>query len=859
MLVKALREIGIEKLNELQKVAIPKVAKGLNVLITAPTGSGKTECAVIPILNKMLKMDCKGITFLYITPLRALNRDMVRRLRILADKLGFTIAVRHSDTPNAERRLQSLKPPQILIKTPETFQILFLGRRLRESLRNVRFVVIDEIHELADSKRGVQLAIALERLKELAKFQVIGLSATLSNAKEIAEFFGMKDVVEWNGGKVYKFRVVKGDENLIANIIKNHRSALIFTNTRQTAETLGLKLKKILNIEVHHSSLSRDVRIEAEKMFAEGKLKGLVCTSSMELGIDVGHVDVVVQYNSPREVKRLIQRVGRSGHRLEEVSKGYIVANEFDEILESWAIVERAKKGLIEKIEPFSKPLDVLANQIVAMLMEGYDLDRIYETIVRVKFYDDLSEDEFKEVCDFLEKNGLIRNGKVTRRGRRYFYSNISMIPDEKKIKVVDTATHKVIGYLDESFVSLLDYNVFAMKGELWRIVAIDDVVRVERVEAEGVVPSWLGEEIPVPFEVAQDVGRIRRWICNLLNALNRDEIVETLMQEFNTDESSCNVVLDVIERCLKEGYRIACDDVVTVEGKGNIVINACFGHKVNETLAKLISLFLPKPFEISVEPYRIRIKGSVDAHYVRDVLMKIDVDKIAELVEIALIDSKVMHYKFVEVAKRFGCLDDVSRVNVRKLIERMRETPVYKEALKEVIHDRLDLEKTAFVLRKIQNGEIEVLVYEEQSPISKLNELKVGDVVGDREKAILNAFKERIENEYCYLICLNCGCKVRMKVKQVDDLKCIRCGSSLLACVNARRDLNELSKEELYRNANLVMSYGKRAIYALNTFGIGVNTAVKILSKFFKNDDDFLKELIEAEKRFVRTRLFWS
>ncbi|WP_457549032.1 DEAD/DEAH box helicase [Archaeoglobus sp.] len=859
MLIEALREVGIEKLNELQKVAIPKVAKGTNVLITAPTGSGKTECAVIPILNRMLKMNRKGITFLYITPLRALNRDMVRRLKVLADKLGFTIAVRHSDTPNAERRLQSLKPPQILITTPETFQILFLGKRLRESLRNVRFVVIDEIHELADSKRGVQLSIALERLKELSNFQVIGLSATLSNAKEIAEFFGMGDVVEWNGKKVYEFRVVRGDESLIADIVKKHRSALIFTNTRQTAETLGLKLRKKIEIEVHHGSLSKEVRVEAEKMFADGKLNALVCTSSMELGIDVGHVDVVIQFNSPREVKRLIQRVGRSGHRLEEISRGYIVANEFDETLESWAIVRRAKKGLIEKIRPFSKPLDVLSNQILAMLMEGYDLDRIYEIIARVKFYDSLSEDEFKEVCDFLEKNGLIKKGKVTKRGRKYFYSNISMIPDEKKIKVVDTATHRVIGYLDESFVSLLDHNVFAMKGELWRIVAIDYVVRVERVEAEGIVPSWLGEEIPVPFEVAQDVGRIRKKIHRLLNELNKDEIVKTLIQEYNTDESSCNVVLDVIERCLKEGYGIATDDVITIEGKGSVVINACFGHKVNETLAKLISLFLPKPFEISVEPYRIRIKSNVDSGYVKDILMKIDVDRISELVEIALIDSKVMHYKFVEVAKRFGCLDDVSRVNVRKLIERMKGTPVYKEALREVIHGKLDLERTAYVLRKIQSGEIEVLVYEDQSPISKLNELKVGDVVGDREKAILKAFKERLENEFCYLICLNCGCKVRMKVKQIDDLKCIRCGSALLACVNARRNLNELSKEELYRNANLVMNYGKRAVYALNTFGIGVNTAVKILSKFFKNDNDFLKELIEAEKRFVRTRLFWS
>ncbi len=857
MLVEALREIGIERLNDLQKFAIPRVAKGLNVLITAPTGSGKTECAVIPILNKMLRMECKGITFLYITPLRALNRDMIRRLRKLANKLGFSIAVRHSDTPNAERRMQSLKPPQILITTPETFQILFLGRRLRESLRNIKFVVIDEIHELADSKRGVQLVIALERLKELADFQIIGLSATLSNAKEVARYFGIEDVIEWKGGKVYEFRVVLGDEGKISKIVKSHRSALIFTNTRQMAEALGLKLKETLNAEVHHSSLSRDVRVEAERKFVSGELNALVCTSSMELGIDIGHVDVVVQFNSPREVRRLIQRVGRAGHRLEEVSKGYIVVNDFDEILESWAIIKRAEDGKIEPVELYKMCLDVLANQVIAMLLEGYKPNEIYEIVKRVEPYRDLSYDEFQFVLEFLERNSLIKNGKVTKAGRRHFYENISMIPDEKKLKVVDITTNRVIGYLDESFLSYFEYGVFAMKGELWKIVAIDEVVRVEPIRAEGVIPSWFGEEIPVPFEVAQDVGKLRKWICNLLMVFNEKEIIDILKEEFRSDEEVCKVVVETLKKC--KGFRVSTDDVVTIEGKGNVVLNACFGHRVNETLAKVISLFLPKPFEISVEPYRIRIRADVDSRYIKDILMKVDVDNLKELIEVALLDSKIMHYKFVEVAKRFGCIDDVSRVNVKNLIVRLKGTPAYIEALNEVFHDKLDLDRACNVLRKIQCGEIEVVVYDDLSPISKLNEIKFGEVVGDREKAILDAFKERIENEECYMVCLNCGCKVKMKVKMIDRLDCIRCGSKLVACVNAKRDINKIEKKELYRIANLVMCYGKRAIYALNTFGVGVNTAVRILSRFFRSEEEFLKELIEAEKRFIRTRIFWN
>ncbi len=833
MLLEALREIGIERLNELQREAIPIVAKGRNVLITAPTGSGKTECAVIPILNRMLRMDCRGITFLYITPLRALNRDMVRRLRKLARKLGFTVAVRHGDTTPVERRSQSLNPPHVLITTPETLQILFLGKRLRNALKNVRFVVLDEVHELAGSKRGVQLAIALERLRRLTNFQLIGLSATLSEPRKVAELFGVDEVVEWRGKKIYEFRVVEGDVEDIAKVLKD-RNALIFTNTRQTAEYLGLKLKEFADVEVHHSSLSREVRVEAEKKFAEGKLRGLVCTSSMELGIDIGNVDVVIQYNSPREVRRLLQRVGRSGHRLDEVSKGYVFVKDFDDILESLAIVRRAENWLLEEVKPYDKPLDVLANQIVAMLLEGYKIDEIYDTVKRVKFYENLSREEFDEVCEFLRRCGLMKR----RKGRRYFYSNVSMIPDEKKVKVVDV-TGRVIGYLDESFLTT-DLNVFAMKGEIWKVVAIDDVVRVERVNVEGVIPSWMGEEIPVPFEVAQDVGKIRKWLYNMLS---REEIFEF------------GKVIDVLRECREKGFRIATDDVITVEGKGEVVVNACFGHKVNETLAKLISLFLPKPFEISVEPYRIRIRGNVDSRYVREVLLKInDVEK---LIEISVADSKVMQYKFFEVAKRFGCVEDVSRINVKNLLKRMKDTPVYKEALKEVIHDRLDLERAKLVLEKIRGGEIEVLCYDELSPISKLGEVR-GEVLSDRDSAVLNAFKERIERELCYMVCLNCGCRIRVRVKEVEDFRCIRCKSYMVACINARRDLKDVKKEELYRSANLVMNYGKRAVYALNTLGVGVSTATKILSKHFKSDEDFLKELIEAEKRFLRTRFFW-
>ena len=354
ILLNALQEAGIEKLSEMQLLAAKKILKGKNLLIIAPTGFGKTEAAIVPVLQKILLNNYEGVSMLYITPLRALNRDMLRRLEKLAKKLGLSIAVRHGDTTNIERRKQSIKPPQILVTTPETFQILFLGKRLKKALKNVKFEIIDEIHEIVDSERGSQLSIALERLREIGNFQTIGLSATIKNKRSVAAFLGKNvDIIESYAEKEYDFRVIKPevteeDEKLaqelfvdieiaselrrIKEIVERHNSALIFVNTRQTAEALGLKLKKIMNIEVHHGSLSRESRVESEEKFAKRELKALICTSSMELGIDIGHVDVVIQYNSPREVVRLSQRVGRSGQGLGKKSNGGCLAGSFNDI-----------------------------------------------------------------------------------------------------------------------------------------------------------------------------------------------------------------------------------------------------------------------------------------------------------------------------------------------------------------------------------------------------------------------------------------------------------------------------------------------------------------------------------------------
>ena len=919
--IKALRHCGIKELNELQLRSAEVILSGKDCLIVAPTGSGKTEAAVVPALSEIVRRNSDPIALIYVTPLRALNRDMLRRLEALTSKLGLRIAVRHGDTSKAERVKQSKLAPHVLVTTPETFQILFLGKKLREWLRNVKYLIIDEVHELFQSERGAQLSVAVERLREIADFQTICLSATVREKKAVSKFFTSRkcEIVEGYQNKPYSFRVVKPEKRsedekvaeelfvdsevasqlrYIAEVVKRHKSTLIFVNTRQTAEALALKLKKLVKVEVHHGSLSKEARLEAEKKLLNGEIKALICTSSMELGIDVGHVDCVIQFNSPRQVSRLLQRVGRSGHKAGEVSRGYIIASGFDEILESWVIADRALRGEIERERCHEKSLDTLANQISAMAMEygGIEARKAYEIVRRAYPYRELGYEEFLKLCSFLDEKGVVgldselspdleasnqesfrvsensKNPRIfpKRKTRRYFYDNVSMIPDEKKYKVVDVTSGRCIGSLDEVFVTTFRGEVFAMKGELWRIVDVGEVVKVEPVSGEGEVPSWVGEEIPVPFEVAQEVGELREVIKRMVDAVDREKTIEMLMKKFSTTREACEVVVDIVERC----SIIPSDRVVTVEqGEGFVVVNACFGHTVNEVFGRILAMLLSArratSVSVEIDPYRVKLfPARVDEvlkvlRSLKDIAESRGVEGVEWLAERSLIDTKLLQWKVVSSARKFGIMSknaDVTRMNLKKLVLKLKDTPVYREAVRELFTERFDVERLYEVVSKLFD-EIEVVEMSGLSSISQAARQQAFDLLVPSKptSAILHVFKKRIEREFCWLYCMNCGCKIRLQVKDVKELKCIRCKSKLVACVNARRDVSEYSKDELMRIANLVMCYGKRAVYAMNTHGVGADTAARILAKYYRNEEEFFKELLEAEKRYIRTRKFWS
>src|SRR2546421_1507389 len=435
-----LQETGISTPTPPQVEAIPLIAQGDNVLIIAPTGSGKTEAALLPLIDRMIRNnDRQGISLVYITPLRALNRDLLKRLQTWSSKLGFSVEVRHGDTPAKDRRRMAVKPPDLLIPTPETLQAVLPGKRMRDHLRHVRSVVVDEIHELAGDRRGVQMTVGLERLREICvnDFQRVGLSATVGNPEEIALFLGGNQPVKivqvpLNKSTMYKVEYPPpGEEDrdlarrlyttpeaaarltLVDDLVEAHDSTLIFVNSRVNAELLGSKFNMMdRKIMVHHGSLPREERVRAEEAFKGGEIKGLVCTSTLELGIDIGSVDLVVQYMSPRQVNSLVQRVGRSGHTLTRKSQGVLVSVSTEDILESVGVIELAREGQLEHTSIHAGALDVLAHQITGVLMDSdgsIEISRAKTIIKRAYPYRDLEDGPLDKVIEFMRKMGYLK------------------------------------------------------------------------------------------------------------------------------------------------------------------------------------------------------------------------------------------------------------------------------------------------------------------------------------------------------------------------------------------------------------------------------------------------------------------
>lgn len=438
-LVEALKVRGW-KPTPVQQIAIPELMTGDDRIIIAPTGSGKTLSAVLPILHRCLEEEWDPLAIIYITPLRALNRDVDRRLTEIAEAVGLRIGLRHGDTTQSERAKQVRNPPHLLVTTPETFQLMFTGKNLRKLLTSVKVVIVDEVHDLAASERGWQLNIGLSRLEVMTgqPVQRIGLSATVGNPQQVAEWLSPKKgkAVVAMGHRDTKLTVeaeptTAEDEigcmelsiqsprehstyRRLNDILRKDPPCLVFVNSRNDAETIASRLSSMapdLSIGVHHGSLAAATRQKMEDDLREGKLSGLVCTSSLELGIDVGTINRIVQMKSPRSVDSMLQRVGRADHRLGGLGRGHLLSWNADDVAEAAVIARRAMEGKIEPVEWRDMPYSVAANQIVLMAHSfgAVPISEMTESIANSSQFERWRQEDTENIATILSEGWVVR------------------------------------------------------------------------------------------------------------------------------------------------------------------------------------------------------------------------------------------------------------------------------------------------------------------------------------------------------------------------------------------------------------------------------------------------------------------
>ncbi|MCL4340852.1 MAG: DEAD/DEAH box helicase [Candidatus Thermoplasmatota archaeon] len=888
-----LQKLGLNKLTEAQEKMIPQVIHGENVLLLSPTGTGKTEAAMLPIFSKILWEKPRQISTLFVTPLRSLNRDMVSRLVKYGDMLGLRVQVRHSDISQAERRKIVVEPADILVTTPESLQILMNGKRLREVISSIKYVIVDELHETAQNERGSQFAIGLSRLRNICgDFQIIGLSATVGNPEDLSQYLSPVKkavIVSATPRKIMDITVLIPDkappevsEKMgceddyagailhIWNLINSHRGTLVFVNTRSVAEDIAFRLKMYFGeipVHVHHGSLSRDARETAETGFKKGDIKALICTSSLELGIDIGSADLVIQFNSPRQINKLIQRVGRSGHWIERTSMGEVVCSDIIELEEASAIISYVLEGHLENIAIRKNSLATVVNQIISEInIKGkIDADNFYNTVKEAYPFRNLEKDDFIQTVQFLASTGKIwfENNEIRRRRGilNYYLENISMIPSEKNYKVIDIINKKFIGTLDERYVidEIEPGSYFVIKGSTWRTIRLDsEKIFVEPFATAAIAPKWSGEDIPVLMDVTTKVSDNRKTsiIPEFVSSGSRDRLREWY--------GSNNATMDRV--------------VIETRGGENI-IQILLGTKGNFALAEILSMIVTsitgESVEMDYSPYHIYIRSArkILPNEMERLIRGIDPEKVEEYVKSSARRSRFFSGVFLYEAKKFGVISndaDLNRIRFEKIVDAYRESPLFTDSIRKLMFDYMDLDTLKDYLLKINRNEVQ---FDGRNSISAGSEVFLrhySERVAPLKptKTILDTVKKRLMNEEVTLYCTSCGNVRTQKIRDISRIKCPECGSSLVASLSPfEREMlydqknydSARTRKRISKNAHLIRERGMQAVIVLAARGIGPETASRLLEVSYSNEDDMIRSILTAEIEFAKNKRFWD
>ena len=637
-----------------QQLCLPAILAEKSVLLSSPTGSGKTLAGFLAIIDWLVRHAPPPgrIHAIYVSPLRSLTYDIQKNLTRPLDEMGLAeqirVGMRTGDTPAKDRARLKARPPHILLTTPESLAILLAQPAWHPALATCRFVVVDELHAIAENKRGTHLSVSLERLERLTArpdspgLCRIGLSATISPLETMAAYLvGVGRPCVMAKAEIERRTVIDVFSPVrrnpyppvgqnagrvlgeLASLVKARRATLIFANTRAGAENLGLRLKAALpklaaQVEVHHSSLDRDVRLEVEDRLKNGELRAVVCSSSLEMGVDIGSIDLVVMISAPKGISRTLQRIGRSGHALDRTSHGILVATNVSDLLECTVTARLAREARLDPVRVPENSADVLAQHIMGLALEepGITEDAAWEIIRRAWPYRNLARADFDRVVEYLEGGGrsLAKAyadtlGKIQRvhgalfvispRAARDYLVNVGTIASEGLVDV--TLRRRRLGTVEEGFIKSLKVgDVFVLGGRVVRLLEAGyKTAQVEAAEGERPnVPKWFSGRMPLTTGLAVQIGQLRGALDDALDAGGPGAAADLLVEEWEMSLANAQAVVAQFE--LQRRYsRVPREGLIVVEhyretsGRDRLshyFFHSLAGRGVNDALSRIVA-----------------------------------------------------------------------------------------------------------------------------------------------------------------------------------------------------------------------------------------------------------------------------
>ncbi len=819
-----------------QKYAIVETARKNNILITSPTGSGKTLSAFLAAINRLIILARENkledrVYVLYVSPLKALNNDIKRNLEqplreiySLAEEEGIELqeirlGVRTGDTDQSERQNQMKNPPHIFITTPESLAIILSTPKFSKLLERIDYLIIDEIHSLAENKRGTHLSLSVERLEKRQKGRMvrIGLSATIHPVEEVAKFLvGFDDdgkerdcvIADVAYAKEIEIKVLSPVDDMIytpseemsdrmyreiARLIKQARTTLIFTNTRSATERVVYNLKKRLGDEyvigAHHSSLSKQTRLDVEEKLKKGEMKCVVCSTSLELGIDVGYIDQVILLGSPKSISRALQRVGRSGHRLHDRSIGKIIVLDQDDLVECTVLAKEALDRNLDRIRIPEKPLDVLVQHILGMALEKvWKIEDAYRLIKRSYPYRNLTMEEFLSVLRYLsghyselEKKRVygkiwldLDSGEFGKRGRMarpIYYLNIGVIPDEVSVRVV-TKGGKRLGKVEEEFAErLIPGDIFVLGGKTYRFLGSKGM-RIIVEEAEGerpTVPSWFSEQLPLSYDLGMKIMEFRGKMKEMLD--DEEALLRYLIEEYHAERKTAEAIYNYFYE--QEMFsEIPTEKTLLVEhfiddrSRHSYVFHAVVGRRASSAIARVLAYRAGRitgrnvGVVIGDNGFVLTLSEEISPHEIASILQT---DNFREDLKQAIEKTEILKRRFRHVSVRSLLvlrnylgreksvwrqqMDSETLMGIIKKLD--PEFPVLREAYREIMEDSMEVDNAMHYLEKIEEGETEFRFVDLPSPSPfSFNLIALGEsdiVLMEDRKAFIQKLHARV------------------------------------------------------------------------------------------------------------------